>query len=307
VYTSDNNIQVTEGNASLYYPFSSWYTPYVWNGTVHYVVPGCASTRTPVLAEIEAPQVTATASLTTVCQGDPVTLIAINFGQQNFDYEWMPQLSGMVPQDGMNDTVTVPVTVSTTFTVSITDPNSVACDTTISIPITVNPLPVVFISDLDPSYYDNVTSVTLTGVPPGGTFGGPGVTGNVFDPNSVGAGVYILTYTFTDANGCTGMSQQQVNVLHFTGITNVEIDENILLFPNPSEGLFNMSIKLPSAANSVMVTIYDDIGREMFHHDYGAVQSEMLSTFDFSHAAKQSYYMTINVDGQVFYRKVTIQ
>src|SRR4029077_993090 len=146
-----------------------------------------------------------------------------------------PQLPGMVPQNGLDDTVTVTPTVSTTFTVSITDPNAPGCDTMISIPITVNPTPGVFISNLDPAYYDNVTSVILTGIPPGGTFSGPGVTGNVFNPNAVGPGVYILTYTYTDANGCTGTTQQQVKVLHFTGIVDVEIDKNILLFPNPSE------------------------------------------------------------------------
>src|SRR6185295_4932429 len=37
VYSSDNNIQITEGSTSTLYPFTSWNTPYVWNGSVHYV------------------------------------------------------------------------------------------------------------------------------------------------------------------------------------------------------------------------------------------------------------------------------
>ena len=147
----------------------------------------------------------------------------------------------------------------------------------------------------------------MIGVPAGGTFSGPGVTGNVFNPSSVGQGTYIITYTFTDVTGCTGTYQQTVVVIQFNGIANAGIDQSISLFPNPSEGLFNMSMKLPSSAQSVIVTIYDPIGRQIFNHDYGAVQKDLLSTFDFSQNSKGSYYLTINVDGQVFYRKLTIQ
>src|SRR6185503_11943949 len=149
------------------------------------------------------------------------------------------------------------------------------CDTLIEVPITVNPTPVVFISGLATQYYDNVTSVVMTGIPPGGTFTGPGVTGNVFNPSAVGPGVYVITYTYTDANGCTGSYNQQVKVLQFNGIGDIEIDKDILFFPNPSEGLFNMSIKLPSAVQSVIVTIYDQIGQQVFVNDYGAVQQEL--------------------------------
>ncbi len=44
---------------------------------------------------------------------------------------------------------------------------------------------------------------TLSATPAGGTFSGNGVNGNTFDPSLAGAGLFPITYTYTDANGCT--------------------------------------------------------------------------------------------------------
>ena len=53
-------------------------------------------------------------------------------------------------------------------------------------------------------------TVPLAGNPAGGTFGGPGVLGSVFDPNLAGPGTHTLTYTYT--NGCVTVLSQQVQV-----------------------------------------------------------------------------------------------
>ncbi len=45
-------------------------------------------------------------------------------------------------------------------------------------------------------------SLTLTGTPAGGTFAGPGLSGNVFNPSGFSAGNYTVYYTGTDAIGC---------------------------------------------------------------------------------------------------------
>ena len=53
--------------------------------------------------------------------------------------------------------------------------------------------------------------VTLVATPAGGTFSGPGVSGNRFDPAVAGAGTHTLTYTVADSLGC-GLISQQVAV-----------------------------------------------------------------------------------------------
>lgn len=78
--------------------------------------------------------------------------------------------------------------------------------------ITVNPLPSPTISGLSASYCQNASAVTMTGNPSGGTFSGPGVTANTFNPSTVGAGTHSITYTYTDGGGCTGSVSQSVVV-----------------------------------------------------------------------------------------------
>ena len=54
-------------------------------------------------------------------------------------------------------------------------------------------------------------SVTLAGTPAGGTFSGPGVTGNVFSPLAAGPGTFTLSYALADTLSC-GVATQQVTV-----------------------------------------------------------------------------------------------
>lgn len=44
--------------------------------------------------------------------------------------------------------------------------------------------------------------LTLIGSPAGGVFSGSGISGNSLDLSSLSAGIYPLTYTYTEANGC---------------------------------------------------------------------------------------------------------
>lgn len=84
--------------------------------------------------------------------------------------------------------------------------------TPVSVTVTVNPLPVVSFSGLSASYCQVAPSATLTGSPAGGTFSGPGITGNVFNPVAAGVGTHTVSYTYTNGNGCSNTASQQVTV-----------------------------------------------------------------------------------------------
>ena len=94
-----------------------------------------------------------------------------------------------------------------TFTYTFT-PDDILCNTTAQVTVTIDPWPVV-----DAGTYASVcidaASIPLVGSPAGGVFSGTGVTGTNFAPSS---GTQTISYTYTDANGCTNTDNQQITI-----------------------------------------------------------------------------------------------
>jgi len=85
------------------------------------------------------------------------------------------------------------------------------------------------------------------GTPAGGTYSGPGVANNIFDPGISGTGVHTITYTYTDpVTGCTNTIDQSIT-----------IDPGIIVNVNPVSAYIcpNSSIMLnASGADSYVWT-----------------------------------------------------
>jgi hypothetical protein len=92
------------------------------------------------------------------------------------------------------------------ITYTYTDINS--CSNTCTFDVTVNTAPVVVAGTYGP-LCDDGPDILLNGTPPGGTWTGSGVTGNMFDPSY---GTETLTYTYTAMNGCTDSEQTTITV-----------------------------------------------------------------------------------------------
>ena len=105
--------------------------------------------------------------------------------------------------------------------------------------------PLVPTLNLAGSVCSNDLPITLSGTPAGGTFSGPGVSGNVFDPSTVGAPTADITYVVTDTNNCTDSVTVTVNVVDvqpsFTGLpaTVCEEDADVTLSGTPGSGVFS--------------------------------------------------------------------
>jgi hypothetical protein len=82
-----------------------------------------------------------------------------------------------------------------------------------TIVVVVNDLPQIIFTAPTQSCL-NGTPITLnSGLPLGGSYSGNGVTGNVFSPINAGIGSQIITYTFTDGNGCENSGTSSIDVL----------------------------------------------------------------------------------------------
>jgi hypothetical protein len=86
------------------------------------------------------------------------------------------------------------------------------CTNSCNFEITVTPLPnLTCPSDLEITLSSGLLELS-GGSPEGGIYAGPGVNGNVFDPEVAGAGVHVLTYTYTGAAGCLASCTFMVTV-----------------------------------------------------------------------------------------------
>jgi hypothetical protein len=94
-------------------------------------------------------------------------------------------------------------------------------------------------------------------VPAGGTFSGPGVNGNVFDPAQAGIGTHSITYTVTDANNCSSENTISTIVDVCSMLTTLFATTN-MVFPNPSEGIFFLN---SSSSENTTVRVFDMQGR----------------------------------------------
>lgn len=152
------------------------------------------------------------------------------------------------------------ISVDSTGSYSVSVSISEFCETT-SIPVNINvfpnPAPPSF-SGLDTSYCFNLPlTSTLVGVPAGGTFSGPGVSGNTFDPAQAGIGTHNITYTITDANNCSSQQSISTMVDICAGVENLQ-NNNLMVYPNPGNGVFYLNTP---ASGNLSVRVSDMKGR----------------------------------------------
>ena len=165
---------------------------------------GCSGTATQSVFVNSLPVVSFTGLTGPYCSDNatPVALTGVPSG-------------GTFAGNGISGTTFTPSLAApgaNTIDYSYTDGNG--CTNTSSQTVTVNAIPTVSFSGLSSPYCaNNSTPVTLTGLPVGGTFSGPGVSANTFTPSVAGVGAHSIMYTYTDGNGCVN-SQTQTAVVN---------------------------------------------------------------------------------------------
>lgn len=129
----------------------------------------------------------------------------------------------------------------------------------VAVTATVNPAPVINFNGVATDVCISQGLISLSANPSGGTFSGPGVTGNTFDP-SIGTGTFYVVYNYTDANNCSSNDSIAMNVSECTSISSVNQQyASISIYPNPAKDV--VFIKNALAKQRTMVTISDATGR----------------------------------------------
>jgi large repetitive protein len=210
-----------------------------------------------------APTITADGPLT-ICSGDEVVLTS-STGLPND--EWSTSETG------------ASIAVSTAGSYTVTTTNGSGCTaTSLPVDVEVSPIPDVTLDPFTP-VCDYVPGFELTtGSPAGGTYSGSGVTGSTFDPAAAGVGPAIVTYTYTDANNCTGTAQESLVVNDCAGTEEAEAG-SFTIYPNPSQGYFTIASELLFID---AINVYDAAGRLVTALSFEPVQEIGLDLLPFA-------------------------
>ena len=181
---------------------------------------GCYTRSSPVtLGTLALPFVDAGASFTS-CPGVPIILTGTGTA---VSYTW--------DQGIINNQAFTPLNNAVYY---VTGTGANGCDKIDS--ITVN------LYDVDPVTYVEQTNTVMEGSPPfnvsagspnGGSYAGPGIIGSSFHPTLTGPGSFYITYSFTDANGCTNSDSSLIQVVALNGAMDLT-SSDISLYPNPA-------------------------------------------------------------------------
>jgi hypothetical protein len=137
--------------------------------------------------------------------------------------------------------------------------------------LTINPNPTVSFSPDNTSYCNNSGSVDLSGgSPTGGIYSGPGVSNGEFNPATAGGGLHPITYTYTNANGCSGGETVEYEVAVCTGVE--AVSQPVLeVRPNPMESSTWVSLKNYNGNDAQFnLFLMDATGRKVFEKQISA-------------------------------------
>ena len=145
------------------------------------------------------PSITSTSSNSPICGNGTLSLEVIATGDLPLNYAWSG--AGTITNSNMAN---ASVTGASSGDYLITVTNSCG-STDAAVPVVVNGTPVMTCPDPQ-QFCINDPAIELTaGSPVGGTYSGSGIDGNIFTPAWAGVGDHLLSYSYTDGNGCTGI------------------------------------------------------------------------------------------------------
>ena len=253
---------------------------------------GCSAAFGPY--SISNPTAPAAATVTVVdsvlCAGETIQMTAAS-SATGATFTWSgPNFTGS------GATVTIPnATAANAGVYSVTVTANGCTSSSSSKSVVVNNLPAVTVLTFTDTTCVNYSSVTLAGAPAGGTFSGSGVNGASFDPAVAGVGTHVVTYAYTDANGCSNTATTSIVVDACVGLGESAIN-SIRVFPNPTNTVINVA------------STREDIAVVVLTNSVGEVVARIRGTqLDASQFANGLYFVTaIFEDGSSAVGRVTI-
>jgi hypothetical protein len=185
---------------------------------------------------------------------------------------------------------------TTTYTVTATA--ATGCTSSSTVLVTVNPNPVVTVGTIPDTVCISDPMIPLTASPVGGSWSGVGVSGNNFVPGATAVGTYTLTYTYTNAFGCTKTATKTIVVKDCPERIILLRDNALILYPNPNNGQFY--IKINSVLYSYLnMKVYANNGVLVRTQDLGGLSWGRVIPIDLTNLPGGVYMVKFYYDGGV--------
>ena len=217
-----------------------------------------------------------------ICEGTQTVLAGS--GAQSYTWD-----NGVIDGEAFTPTSTI------TYNLTGTDANG--CSNTDQVIITVNALPVITMAELDSVCIEDGTFELIVATPTGGIYSGPGVSNNELNPSIAGLGTHTISYSYTDANGCSNSESIDIEIVECTNSI-IEAGETFFeIYPNPTSG--NVHIELNGSFTYELV---DSRGRVIT-----SGSSESSATVNISHIESGLYLVKLKQNAKMYIGRIIKQ
>ncbi|CAN5749906.1 hypothetical protein BH11BAC7_BH11BAC7_25910 [soil metagenome] len=252
---------------------------------------GCSATATQQFTVNAAPTITIT-SINAICSNSSMLTLT---GATPAGGTW----SGTGVSAGQFDPASGTQTVTYTFT------GANGCTNSNSTMVTVNTAPTATYTSTINTVCLNDAAVTLSGgSPAGGVYSGTGVSAGNFNPMTAGNGTHVITYTYTDANSCSDAATHSIVVNACVGINEIVSDNQLMIFPNPTTGVFTIALA-QEVQGAVTVNIMSVDGKLISSEQRTATNSTL--NFDLSAQPKGVYLLEVQSAAGRSYTKIILE
>lgn len=235
-----------------------------------------------------------------LCMGSSTVLHAnAGGGSGTYTYSWTSDPVGFTSSD---ENVTISPTENTTYTVVVNDGTEDVSD---DIFITIADLPNVTLAEFDDVLLSSSAFVLTGGAPSGGIYTGDGVSLGQFVPGLAGLGSHVITYNYTDVNGCENSAQQTINVVETIEVSSLENNINVNIYPNPTSGFFNLALSSNDSRN-LKFKISNQVGLTVYEKNI-SFDHTSKTEIDLSRLPSGVYFLSVKGIKTNIIRKIVIQ
>ncbi len=225
----------------------------------------------------------------TICEGQSVTLTSNIQGT----YFW----------NSGETTSSIDVTNEGVYSLTVTSP--LGCiNTSSELEVYVNPLPEVSFTLQSDINHDDDPLLLTTGLPEGGVYEGPGASIGVFYPVIAGVGEHVVSYIYTDENGCANYANQTIVVHAVSSIQELNDSRVALIYPNPNEGVFQLETY---ENENTLVVCYNTLGKIIFIKNFIPSSNRNVYTIEMPASAEGFYYLNLIIGDKSMVKTVLVQ